>query len=95
MFEGHNFNLTTAGSESPGEIHDLFDRDAVIEGFVWKFCGARAFYDSLDGIRIQNYPPPTGGKMPTRSPPFNGDVNSALTPSMKTSLIFSGGMSNC
>ena len=49
--------------------------------------------DFLDGICIQDYPPPTGGKMPTLSPPFRIDVNSALAPSIKTSLTFSGGRS--
>jgi len=47
------------------------------------------------GNNVLSYPPPTGGKMPTRSPPFRVDERFALMPSMKMSLAFSSGKFNC
>lgn len=39
----------------------------------------------------QGQPPPTGGKIPTRSPPSSRDESSAFVPSMKINLAFSDG----
>ena len=92
VFKGDDLDKTAGNACGLGQKSNGCYGKAIITGAVGACFAGGLLFNGLDYFFIRYYPPPTGGKSPTRSPCCRAVERDPLTPLMNISLTLSLGI---